>query len=85
MYKLTPESRQKEKDNMQHILVNNKYNTPSIGDFNNEKRQRQKEQEQKQKWAKFTYIGKETKFITKLFKSTNVKTAFTTNTTIENA
>jgi len=83
MYKLTPESRQKEKDNMQHILVNNKYNTPSIGDFNNEKRQRQKEQEQKQKWAKFTYIGKETKFITKLFKSTNVKTAFTTNTTIE--
>ena len=48
-----------------------------------EKTKRQNEQAQKQKWAKFTYIGKETSFITKWFKSTNVKIAFTTNNTIE--
>jgi hypothetical protein len=34
------------------------------------------------KWAKFTYIGKETMFITKLFKNSSVKIAFTTNNTI---
>ena len=33
-------------------------------------------------WAKFTYVGKETRFITKLFKNTNVKIAFTTGNTI---
>ena len=35
------------------------------------------------KWEKFTYVGKETRFITKLFKDTNVKIAFTTDNTIE--
>jgi len=45
---------------------------PSIGEFNKKKRQRQNEQVQKQKFAKFTYIGKETRFIAKLFKSANV-------------
>jgi hypothetical protein len=34
------------------------------------------------KWAKFTYIGKETKHITKLFKNTTVKIAYTTHNTI---
>jgi hypothetical protein len=34
------------------------------------------------KWATFTYVGKETRFITKLFKDTNVKIAFTTDNTI---
>jgi hypothetical protein len=33
-------------------------------------------------WVKFTYIGKETKAITKAFKNTNVKAAFTTNNTL---
>ena len=82
-FKPTLESRQKEKDNMQHSLVNIRYDAPSIGKFNNEKRQRQNEQKQKKKWAKFTYIGKETGFITKLFKNINVETAFTTNNTIK--
>jgi len=63
---------------MQHVST---YNSHLQAKFHKQKRQRQNEQ--KQKWAKFTYIGKETKFITKLFKSTNVKIAFTTNNTIE--
>jgi hypothetical protein len=32
----------------------------------------------KQKWATFTYIGKETRTITKLFKNTNIRTAYKT-------
>jgi hypothetical protein len=34
------------------------------------------------KWAKFTYIGKETKFITKLFKDTSVNITYTAKQTI---
>jgi hypothetical protein len=36
----------------------------------------------KTKWAKFTYVGKETKFIRKLFKNTPLKIAFTAQNTI---
>jgi hypothetical protein len=36
----------------------------------------------KTKWAKFTYVGRQTKFITKLFKNTNLKIPFTTENTI---
>jgi hypothetical protein len=34
------------------------------------------------KWATFTYTGSETKFITKLFKNTNLKIAYKTVNTI---
>jgi len=47
MFKLTPESRQKERDNIQQILVNNKYDVSSLKKFNKEKRQRQSNQKQK--------------------------------------
>ena len=79
MYKLTPESRQKERDNIRQVLVNNKYDASSLKKFNKEKRQRQNNQ--KQKWAKFMYVGKETRFIKKMFKRTNVNIAFTTDNT----
>ena len=35
------------------------------------------------RFATFTYMGKETRFITKLFKQTNVRTAYRTRNTIE--
>jgi hypothetical protein len=62
------------------ILLNNKYNA-SLDKFNKGKGQRQ--DNRRHKWAKFTYIGKETRFITKLFKNKDVKSAFTTDNTIE--
>ena len=34
------------------------------------------------KWAKFTYVGRETKFITKLFKNSSVNISYTTHNTI---
>jgi hypothetical protein len=36
-----------------------------------------------QKWAAFTYMGKETTYITNLFKKTDIKIAFRTNNTIQ--
>jgi len=35
------------------------------------------------KWVTFTYIGKETNFITNLFRKNNLKIAFRTNNTVQ--
>jgi hypothetical protein len=80
-YKLTPESKQKERNTVQQILVNNNYEASTLGKFSKEKKQKQ--DTQKRKWAKFTYIRKETRFIAKLFKNTDVKVTSTTDNTIE--
>jgi len=80
-YKLTPEGRQKERDNIWQILLNNKHDAFSLKKFNKQKEQKQNNQ--MKKWAKFTYDGKVTGFITKLCKDTNVKIAFNTDNTIE--
>ena len=42
------------------------------------------QQREKTIWSTFTYIGPETKFITKSFKHTNIKIAYKTNNTIRN-
>jgi hypothetical protein len=55
-YHLTPENRQKERDNIQHILLSNKYNE-SQQKFN--KGKGQKRDKPRNKWAKFIYIGKD--------------------------
>jgi hypothetical protein len=39
-------------------------------------------QEQSTKWATFTHIGKETKYIMKLFKNANIKLAYKADKTI---
>jgi hypothetical protein len=35
------------------------------------------------KWAVFTYVGKETRYITKLFKNTSIKTVFKTTNNLK--
>jgi hypothetical protein len=40
------------------------------------------EQKQNKKWVKFAYVGKETRYITKLFNNTHLKVAYTTNTNL---
>jgi hypothetical protein len=37
-----------------------------------------------QKWASFTYVGKETSYITNIFKQTDLKTAFRIKNNIGN-
>ena len=81
-YGLTPRSRQKEENTVRQILNNNKYDASIWEKIKKQKRNKQDDQKEKKRWAKFTYVGKETKLITKLFKDTNIKVAFTTDNTI---
>ena len=50
---------------------------------NNKKRQHST-QTSKNKWATFTYVGKETLYITNMFRHTDLKIAFRTNKNFEN-
>jgi hypothetical protein len=72
-YKLTTTNMQKEKDTIHQILINNKYDPSSIEDIQKGKKNHQKQETEKPKWAKFTYVGKETRFITKTFKNPTSK------------
>jgi len=62
-------------------LPNINYEASTLSKYSKEKKQKQ--DIRKGKWAKFTYTRKETKFITKLFKNTDVKVTFTADNTIE--
>ena len=60
------------------VICNNKFHTSVLNKIKASKTKPDSENQRK-RWAKFTYIGKETRRITKLFKNTNVRIAFTTN------
>ena len=58
--------------------------THSLGrKLKNKKETNMTTKKRKKKWAKFTYVGKETRLLTKLFKNTNINVTFTTDNTIE--
>jgi ABC-type methionine transport system ATPase subunit len=82
-YNLDQIQKQKEIHTVKEIIYNNKYNKSLLSKVHNGKKHKmtpdEDEQKQIQKWVKFTYIGKETRFITKLFKNTHLKVAYTTN------
>jgi hypothetical protein len=80
-YNLDPKDKQKEINTVQQIIQNNKYSTSTITKAKNNKTKHKKPQQDclNIKWAKFTYTGRETRTITKLFKNTNIKIAHTTN------
>jgi hypothetical protein len=80
-YNLDPADKQTEINTVKQILLNNKYRVPeTISSLMKDKSNNHSSQENKQnrKWTKFTFVGRETRQITKLFKHTNVKIAFTT-------
>jgi hypothetical protein len=66
---------------VKQIVLNDKYNTSLLNRVHNSKKHKQKleEDKQTQNWVKFTYFGKETSYITKLFKNTALKVAYTTS------
>ena len=73
-------NKETEFNTIKQILRNNKY----ISFLNKSTKTGNKMRQNipKPKWAKFIYVGKETKFITKLFKYTPLKIAFITQNTI---
>ena len=71
----------KEANTIKQILNNNKYD-PSRSNNLTPLTNNTKTDLNKTKWAKFTHVGKETKFITKIFKHTTLNVAFKTQNTI---
>jgi len=66
---------------MEQITANNGYETSIIKQFN-KPRHNIHTNNNKDSWAKFTYFGKGTRFITKLFKETQIRITYkVTNTT----
>ena len=83
-YGLSNNSKQAEIDTIKHILHNNLYEVSILDKMIRKEEKRNTNQQQtpehpKQKWARFTYVGSETRLITKLFRYTQVKVAYTTN------
>jgi glutamate synthase domain-containing protein 2 len=71
---------QKENNTIIQILTSNKYDASVLKTMNNRKVKAKYERERK--CVKFTYVGKETRIITKHFKNTKVNVSFTTNNAI---
>jgi hypothetical protein len=80
-YHLEENNKRMELNIIRQIITNNGYDTPIIVQLS-KPTTKTTPNNNKSTWAKFTYIGKQTKFITKLFKETSVKIAYTTNNTI---
>jgi hypothetical protein len=80
-YLTDPCCKQKEKHIIDHILRNNNYDSTSINTRKN-RSMKNRSRTQKTKWAKFTYTGRETRFITKLFKPFDIGISFTTRSNI---
>jgi len=64
------------------MYYNNKYDPAILNNLSKTKQIAKQEKNNINKWAKFTYIGKETKFITKLLKNSPIEISYTTNNTI---
>jgi len=71
-YSLDHTEKQTETNVVKQIVGNNKFDTSILSRINGEKTKRERDS-QKGRWAKFTYCGKETRLVMKLFKNTNVK------------
>jgi hypothetical protein len=77
-YPISTHNKQQEMQHINKILKNNY--PQNIQKYNNKKHTHIP---QKTKWATFTYIGKETRTITKLFKKSNIHIAFKTNNSLQ--
>jgi hypothetical protein len=83
-YPISQNNKIQEAHTINTILANNNY--PTLTHPHNKKKQKQTQQtthQEKKKWTTFTYVGKETRAITKLFKNTHINIAYRTNNTIQ--
>jgi len=76
-YHLERTAEEHEYNTVKQILRNNKYNPPGIDIIVNKHTEEREKQDytNSHRWAKFTYVGRETKYITKLFKNLLIKIA----------
>ena len=79
-YQLSREKMNKESKIIQDILHSNGYNASTLKSISSSKKQ--EHGTEKTHWSKFTYIRKETRAITKVFRNTRVKVTYSTNNTL---
>jgi len=80
-YPTDTENKKRGKLVIKQIMTNNQYDPTTTGKPINRKKN-EKPPAQPHRWAKFTYTGKETRHITKLFKGTDVRIAYSTKNNI---
>jgi hypothetical protein len=78
-YSLSDDNKEVENNTIKHILPINNYD---VFFLKLRSKTEHKVKHNKSKWAKFSCVGKETKFVTKLFKDSSIRVTFTTNDTI---
>jgi hypothetical protein len=81
-YPLSKHAKESESDIKRTILQNNKH-TFAQNPQKTSKPRTYKKNTTTKKWAIFTYVGREIRTITKLFKDANINTAYKTHNTIE--
>jgi len=81
IYQLSPKNMDTENNILQQTLHNNGYDTSTAKNLLHKMKTRERDNKKVQ-WVKFTYIVKETRAITKVFKNTNVNIAFSANNTL---
>jgi hypothetical protein len=80
-YNLNDDSKYNEQQIIEQIAASNGFDTTVVKHLN-KPRQKRSDKDNKKLWAKFTYLGKETRAITKLFKDTPIRIAYKVNNTI---
>jgi hypothetical protein len=80
-YPISANNKHRELQHIETILMNNNYTQHT---HINNRRKQNKNTTQKEKWTTFTYISKETRTISKLFRNINTKIAYRTTNTIQN-
>ena len=71
-----PSTKNKRKQYDKTYTIQQKYDISILNRFTTTGN-KSKHYKSKTKWAKFTYVGKETKFIIKIFNNTSLNIAFT--------
>ena len=77
-YDIGHAEKQRETEILKHIICNNTFHTSILSRIRNNKTKLDSENQRKRR-ARFTYIRKEKRRITMLFKNTNVRIEFTTS------
>ena len=80
-YRLNDASKRHEQHLIEQIITNNGYDTSIIKQVH-KSRYKDNTNGNKDSWAKFTYFGRETRVITKLFKGTQLRVSYKVSNTI---
>ena len=81
-YNLAPEEKSKELNIIHNILYNNAFHLNIYKSTSQKTKNSPHTEQTRQKWATFTYFGKMTNLITRIFKNTDVKIAYRTRNSL---